>query len=323
MDAAAFPTAVGVNPSATIAAVAEWKIEKFIRARLDKNAAEMWEASWSRAVGEARIWAEHNKDWLDPINNSKRREPSPPPKEKPIGIEFQEIMIGTHRPFDAKSITGPECVIKTDLTASIDDLATFLAVFHADTGRALCVTGSVEIDLDDACGDRSYAVDPDHSRIWLRAAMDDCGHQTRSIVYLLEFTAGSDRYQLDGIKDIRDDARFDVWEDTTTLCFVLRKRSEDEHLRRVKEQDQFKAGEPVPWDDDPCRLGVLRLPASEFLGHQVPTLKATNIDEDPARQVWAVTTFARFFLSNLVDVYVPALEHLADVGKRVLGRGHA
>ena len=31
MDAAAFPTSVGVNPSATIAAVAEYKIEQFIR----------------------------------------------------------------------------------------------------------------------------------------------------------------------------------------------------------------------------------------------------------------------------------------------------
>ena len=31
MDAAAFPTSVGVNPSATIAAIAEYKIERFIR----------------------------------------------------------------------------------------------------------------------------------------------------------------------------------------------------------------------------------------------------------------------------------------------------
>ena len=37
MDGAAFPRAVGVNPSATIAAVAEFKIERFIRQKMGEH----------------------------------------------------------------------------------------------------------------------------------------------------------------------------------------------------------------------------------------------------------------------------------------------
>ena len=41
MDAAAFPTSVGVNPSATIAAVAEFKIERFIHNHPKRNNPEV------------------------------------------------------------------------------------------------------------------------------------------------------------------------------------------------------------------------------------------------------------------------------------------
>jgi choline dehydrogenase-like flavoprotein len=90
MDAAAFPTPVGVNPSATIAAVAEYKVERFIRERLRKKA---WTAP---EMTRANTWAGRRRAQLDPIGSGGR--PSAPPYSKPVGIEFKEAMTGFHEP---------------------------------------------------------------------------------------------------------------------------------------------------------------------------------------------------------------------------------
>ena len=65
MDAAAFPTSVGVNPSATVAAIAEYKIERFIR-----KYGESSQAAWrARDHEQAEQWiTTHTRDALDPLN---------------------------------------------------------------------------------------------------------------------------------------------------------------------------------------------------------------------------------------------------------------
>ena len=62
MDAAAFPTAVGVNPSATIVAVAEYKIERFI-----KKVLGMGEFERKPLDADVTAWVQRHRASLDPI----------------------------------------------------------------------------------------------------------------------------------------------------------------------------------------------------------------------------------------------------------------
>ena len=91
------------------------------------------------------------------------------------------------------------------------------------------------------------------------------GRETRTIVDELELEAPGRVYELLGQKIIRDDERFDVWEDATTLYFNL-----------------FEKGRA-----EPLRQGILRLSAADFFGKQIPSFEATNTD-DPVRQSWAL-----------------------------------
>jgi hypothetical protein len=106
MDAAAFPTPVGVNPSATILAVAEYKVEQFIKhqketLKLDqvvidemeerKKEAEDWAVQ--RRIKIDPQWEEKKRDPLDPIKNLPRSDPR---ECEPVGIKFSEWMEGYH-----------------------------------------------------------------------------------------------------------------------------------------------------------------------------------------------------------------------------------
>lgn len=99
MDAAAFPTSVGVNPSATIAAVAEYKIENFIRKNIEGH--EDWEADLE---GKVDTWlAEVPYDdgrthaaMLDPLPDRPNVKPGSAPVSKAVGLRFSETMDGFH-----------------------------------------------------------------------------------------------------------------------------------------------------------------------------------------------------------------------------------
>ena len=66
---------------------------------------------------------------------------------------------------------------------------------------------------------------------------------------------------------------------------------------------------------------MLRLPASEFFGRQLRSFRVDT--DDPARQAWAMASFGRFFFGNLVDVYLPGLDKLGELGVSLLRRSHA
>ncbi len=303
MDAAAFPRPVGVNPSATIAAIAEYKVERFVRAWLgdsewasaDRAEAEAWIAQPS-ADGTPR------REALDPIAALEREGDagaSPAPGERPIGIAFEEVMIGSHYALPAG---GEELWIESDLQVEIDDLAAFLEWHRRGRPQpARIVSGTVTLDgLPD---DRVLRVVPGRCTLQLfSTAPEAVGREWRQLRYDLELEGDiGRRYRLEGWKDIRDDAHFDVWEDATTLRFQLHDLA------------RSNAG--------PFRQGILRLPASKFFEVQLPSFRATNT-ADPLRQSWALAAFGKFFFGNLVDVYLPELDRLGEVLRNVVNRSH-
>lgn len=298
MDAAAFPKPVGVNPSATILAVAERKVERFITDVLQRGV-DWRDVEWAQAQG----WATQRPD-LDPLGNVSLQDQPVVLGHDPIGIEFNEIMKGTHHP--AEKPSGHEASIETKLEVSISDLSKFLEQNRRGQRLVMNVSGDIIVrDLDPplCSGAAQFAVLPAMSHLLFSAGRAESGGQWCTLEYQLAFEADTHTYVLKGQKDIRnDDGRFDVWEDTTTLFFTI-----------------SRADQP----DGPIRKGVLRLPAADFFGTQLPSFRATHVNGDAAREVWALSSFARFFFAHLVDVYVPTLDRVADAAQSIVERGHA
>lgn len=285
MDAAAFPGPVGANPSATIAAVAEYKIFKFLESLLGEGASEVTALKAKRNA--AAQWVnKRGRERLDPLGHGAPERRSVEPAHQPVGIEFTERMIGTERGDGARPID-------MELRARIDDLADFLARHTRDSNvRLPIVDGSLKI------GEDKWFIEPATSfmRVMAQRGLDESGREVRTIEYKV-FPRGIDgRHNwLEGTKSIRDDPGFDTWEDTTTLIFTLHQ-------------------DGVPSE------GVLELPAAEFFGGQLPSFRVDT--DDPARQAWAMASFGQFFFGNLVDVYFPVLGQLGTLGSSLRRRGH-
>lgn len=301
MDAAAFPGPVGANPSATIAAVAEYKAELFLKARLAKLESQLPEdhelvkalkvslKALEKEQTEAMAWVnDQGREDLDPLGPLGRVKPEPrsaEPAHRPVGIQFTETMVGT---VDG---AGGHREIEVGLTAKIDDLTDFLGRHARDSdARVSIVKGCLKIGRDDPVG-----LDPSKSRmrVMVDRGLDESGGEVRTIEYTLVSRDG--HYRIQGEKTIRDDEGMDAWDDTTVLEFRMCER-----------------GMP--------NRGVLRLPAQEFFNNQLPSFEADT--DDPARQVWAMVSFAKFFFGHLVDVYFPGLDQLNELGGSLLGRAH-
>ncbi|MCC6640769.1 MAG: GMC family oxidoreductase [Deltaproteobacteria bacterium] len=321
MDAAAFPTPVGVNPSATIAAVAERKVESFLRTRRGR---EGWKAP---EHDEAQRWADARRADLDPFTALDPQRQHAEPISLPIGICFEERMEGFHAPIDAggepvthrdaeKSGIRTAAAIQVELAAVIDDLAEFLARQERYEDRlatpagdeqpsspppSIPLTGRLRICGEDATSPHERVLDVlAGSTMTLfsggRRARDS-EPVARFIDYRLVAADDARRLLLVGRKLLRDDPRLDAFEDSTTLFFDL-----------VEEEI-------------PKRRGILRLPAQAFFGLQLPSFRVTNT-ADPVRQTWALAAFGHFFLGRLVQVYAPELASLVPQIAKAARRTH-
>lgn len=317
MDAAAFPTPVGVNPSATIAAVAERKVEAFVRTLPGR---EGWAAP---ELDEARRWADLRRADLDPLGDPHRLGPHAAPSSCPIGIEFEERMTGFHAAagerapgFRDAERSGIErsAPLEIRLAAVVDDLSGFLqraeraerALARGGGAEAadppeIAVTGTIcARDLPGAAdGEGTFSV-LDGSRITLfssggRAAA--AAPAARRMEYRLRFEAEGRPWRLEGHKLLRDAPGLDAFEDATTLFF-----------------DLFDG-------DTRVRRGIARLPTSVLFGTQLPSFRATHT-EDPLRQTWALTAFGNFFLGRLAQIYAPELGGLAPILAKAVRRTH-
>lgn len=294
MDASAFPTSVGVNPSATIAAVAEWKVERFLQTKLHKpgRAPEM---------DAAVRWADPIRQQLDPL-----RAPSPSSPstlvQRPIGIQFHETMRGWYgwkvpkaercRRDETESYPKD---IDLHLVARIDDLTRFLDEHRLGMSpKVSVVAGTATVVKGKGAG---KGVATKHDDVRGELALFSGARGRRRLDYHLTFGG----FTLNGMKDIRNHEGLDVWEDSTTLRFEL-------------EDPQAEVGEEKT-------KGVVRLSGTDFFSEQIPSFEVFGTN-DPVRIMWAQAAFAAFFFGHLVDVYAPGLGYVGDLLRRVGMQSH-
>jgi choline dehydrogenase-like flavoprotein len=309
MDAAAFPTSVGVNPSATIAAVAEFKIERFIQEHVKKD----WMAL---DMAKARTWVDARRADIDPLNHRTFLEHGEL-ERKILGLTFQEQMdgfvheIGPDVPgidFDdlngfrrhicaftdaeddgVRSGTG----ITARLTATAGSLARLISPEHEVEPVKIALSGTIHPMSDDTV---AYAVCPgSYLQLFVKPRKDETP-PLRFFRYKVMFLEDGQMSEMTGLKVLRDSPGFDAWSDTSTL-----------YVEIVR--------------DGRRRRGVLRI-SVDRLQDQLRSIAVTGTEDpndptghgDSARKSWALVAFYRFFLGELARVYAQR----ADAMKQLL-----
>jgi choline dehydrogenase-like flavoprotein len=288
-DGALLPCPVGVNPSSTIAAVAERNIAKFVR----RMQAPGLPLPWQDEIAAADAWADAS---------SKRGVSLSPPNPKrvllthdPIGFAFREVMEGYLSPVKDGSYLHDSAAghvpkarflvpeqqgrggagTRFDVHARVPDIGAFLN----DPRHTLMLDGTLTLPLPPDGDVQVVPVGSGTVNLLVEA-----GVRRRIMKYILPFEWRGARWRLEGIKEIEDDPGFDGWLDTSVLYTEL-------HDGGAK----------------PVARGVLRLGIKDFLDNQLKGLKA-NGTTDPARVIWTLGSFAVFFFGDLQGIYAPEIK---------------
>jgi cholesterol oxidase len=270
LDGALLPSATGVNPSSTIAAVAERNVETIIR-QMTGNPA--WRAP----------------EWpsVTPIQDPMSSLVIPPGGVKPLttqclSLAFTEVMKGfvakDFTPADdyagaAKAALKANTVAEFELTIAAPDLDAFLV----DKTHAGIASGTLRVD---------GFTPPEGARVSagvFNLFVDTDSFYERKMLYLLPFIGADGKpYVLDGYKEVKDHGHFDVWGATSTLFSVIR-------------EGHTKTGPVVG-------TGVLTIHIPDFL-HQLTTFKVTGATGELER-LDALARFGKVFMGTLWDVFV-------------------
>jgi choline dehydrogenase-like flavoprotein len=331
LDGASLCTSVGVNPSATITAVAERNVLRFIRS--ERRGSANWpEGDPSPGARQyAAQWAA-SRSWGEGWTTSPPLAAAAPPqpfKSEPLGIAFDETLQGyyseTERALGSQDDEylqletkgRPSHPVEFDLTLAVINLAAF---FEDQTHTMIATKGNVVIRLPgeavagtypliEGCAQiltprfKPYAVRPDSTRALAQAhfarkytttVIPPSGTNTeqRFFYYRLWFEGNGKPWTLYGYKRVRDDPGVDAWRDTSTLFVTLF----EGHLTQ----------EEVTTRTTCCGAGAVHTELTSFLFKQLHGLRVTGTD-DPARIAWATTSFADFFFGTLLRVYAPGL----------------
>ncbi len=266
-DGAILPAATGVNPSHTIAAVAERNIEAVVRKITNDrcwNAPEMQKA----------------QKIVDPISQVQvPREGTAPPRTQPVQLRFVERLSG----YMAAGVDPCDC--KSGYSQG--EAAGTSVRFEVTTATA---------NID------AFLVDPrhtarSHGRIWVTGLTGPDGAEIakgrfnlfvyerdgqfyhRKMLYRLPFSVEGSRYIFEGYKEVWDHGSFNVWPSTTTLYSVIK----DEHgvVRRT---------------------GILHIGFADFL-RLLATFSVIGTG-NPLTKLSAVARFLRLFVGTLLDLFV-------------------
>ena len=301
-DGSLIPISVGVNPSSTIAALAERNVRHAWEVRFQRDEHE--ELPWRADVDAAEAWASRqNRDALTPpLHKAQVRDP------EPVGLEFKEVMTGFWmelEPSTPPAMNFPQlsqsplapylaCELKGRETEQRLSLALKCRVrdveaFFADAARPVELAGTVRFVTGTT------------------AREGECG----GLMHLLTETS-RDRREISY-------ALIGVLPQTTQLpeqplCLVGWKR-----IQVAPGLDAWMAGTTLytdVWIGNPLchRRGILRLSLADFLTGELPSMKVTGTS-DPARIAWTLSRFVSFFFGSFQRVYMPELEHL----KHLLG----
>jgi choline dehydrogenase-like flavoprotein len=289
MDAAALPRSLGLNPSATIAAIAERNIEHHIR----RHFGEAWSApQWKAAEQWRATIPDHVIDPL--LVTHDRAEGSPTPVARSIGITFVESMKGFHSGLavDKGTLEPATCeaaaadgralhqALSFDLRCTIPEIRAFLA----DPLHAMQTEGTVSIAFPAVGLNGTYA-----ARGTLQVMAPAAHDGERVFRYELLFSKGVRRYRLDGLKRVRTHPELEqwkaIWSDTSVLWVRL-----------------ISLGDGRPADERVVSHGVLRLPAETFMYEMLPSFEVVGTS-DPARVVWTMGAFLQVFFGGLAAAY--------------------
>jgi cholesterol oxidase len=280
MDAAAFPGSVGVNPSATIAAVAERKMAQLLGQPKQMEDARAW---WAR-----QAWKHHEKVSLEP----RRAGRWVSTVNRPVGLEFSEEMSGFHYAepvpgndddvaYRAAEVEGRrhENLLSLRLRATIEDVAAFI---HS-RDHAIQVEGTACL-IWRAAGITTNTASRVSGTLSLFGSPHGAGQ--RLMRYELRFDELP--FALAGYKRIRNDPGPDAWRDTSALFTTL---------------SNPKSGARS--------YGVIHVALDGFLFDQLPSFHVTNTD-DPARIAWTLASFGSYFFGQVQRIYVPQLERVVE-----------
>jgi choline dehydrogenase-like flavoprotein len=313
MDAAAFPTSVGVNPSATITAVAEYKIEHFIRSHAVPPQPS-WEA---RDKAAARAWVDQRRADLDPLNQ-RTFEPNQAPELQALGLTFEETMTGFYEPShsatesdDLAGIPKLDAVfrkaedagiqhgdeIEMEVIAKTGDLARLVSGERGIETLKMSLEGWIHFPGTSHGSKPPCRVEADSFLQLFDRPADKTPPPTRYFRYRLKFTDDGQATELIGLKLLRNSPGLDVWSDTSTLYFELRR------------------------GDKTVGRGIMRLPLDVFLQKQLRSIEITGT-EDTARKSWALAAFYKYFVTELSQVYVSRAEAIKQMIVKVLTEIH-
>jgi cholesterol oxidase len=276
LDGAILPSATGVNPSHTIAAVAERNVETVIR-RIKRDTA--WRAPQAAQVQPV----------IDPLTQlTIPAGSSMAPTTQTIGLGFTETMKGFFDPSHVppgdylgaeKAGQGNNCQVVFTLTITFPNLDAALA----DKAHAGIAKGVVHVD--GFTGPDGAPVPSGVFNLFVEAGELN----QRKMLYALPFTGADGKpYLLDGFKDVKDHGSFDVWAATSTLYTVIRAGHE-------------RTGAVVA-------TGVMHILIPDFM-HQLTTFQVSGTD-DPAKKADAIKRFGHLFMGTLWDVFAaPRLPH--------------
>jgi predicted patatin/cPLA2 family phospholipase len=241
-----------------------------------------------RGVAAARTWCREQGFGLV--------ETAEPPAPDPDGLTFRERMAGFFAFGVADPVTGAargraagnELTLR--LTVSVHDERRF----EQDPDHVATLHGTVESEQLGGVLEVQDGV--------LRLLTDDGDFIEKTMTYCVHATNDrGDEITVIGRKEVRHDAAFDLWPDTTTLYVRIFRG----HYAELPEDDDNLVGS-----------GVLRISALSFL-HQLTTFRAHA--GGPARRTRTLTRFGTFFVRNLWQVYGRPVDRTA-VRNRPLDR---
>jgi choline dehydrogenase-like flavoprotein len=337
-DGALLCGAVGVNPSATITAVAEHNVLAFIRAhknnpRWPEGDATAGAAEYASHIARARAFAARAErdDWdLTP----PRPEVDVPFKSAPLGLAFSEVMRGAYAPAQTaptseatyRQLEGAGRLshpVRLDLEVSTPNLTQFFE----DDRHLMRLGGTIEVRLPEAAAParfpvhgklellvkrhKRYGIGPheldrrlahEHfSKTRYRSVKGGAERRDeRRMNYALSFRDDRGRkWALLGFKHICDDPGLDAWRDTSSLFVTLLGPGADEAPGHDGVAARSVQG-----------AGVVHVDLNGFLFNQLPSMRITGGlgdpgTEDPTRALWAKAKFAGFFFGSLQRIYVP------------------
>jgi choline dehydrogenase-like flavoprotein len=304
MDGAAFPASVGVNPSHTIAAVAERNVERFL-ATLESATSDEAKLAPERAV------------WRVPAASAvvARDRPTAAIRTQPPSLRWSEQLrgfgasardwpvLGGKAPLGEErariedylewerrgSILGQSFELRLsvqvkDLDALIDGTSSLIEVVggtftlwerdgDAQTKRGpICLSGQLELQLGG----------PEAAPLGRGGLVYRLQGKRDAACVSGQHACCDPSFRLYGFKELTDDPGLDAWLDLSTLYVDAR-----------VEGRLFR--------------GVVRVSLTELLRDQLPSFEVVQEGLCRERQLWVLARFARFFIARVRRVYLPEL----------------